>query len=55
MGNNMGRDNLKDMLRLTTPKNKGVISLLGVIEKSEQMFVRTNVCVAVATMSTRQK
>ena len=56
MGNNERRDNLKTWERLTTPKNKGVISLLGVIEKHVQLFVRTNVRGAVATtMTTRQK
>ena len=55
MGNNTRRDNLKNMSRLFLKKYVKN-NLLGVIEKREQMFVRTNVRGAVATiMTTRQK
>lgn len=56
MRDNERRNNFISWLRLTTPKNNGVISLLGVIIDCEQMFARTIVChVYNATMSTIEK
>ena len=44
MRNNERRNNFISWLRLTTPKNNGVISLLSVIIDCEQMFAHTIVC-----------
>lgn len=56
MRNNERRNNFISWLRLTTPKNKVVISLLGVIISCEQMFGYINVChVYNAATSTIQK
>lgn len=56
MRDNERRNNFISWLRLTTPKNNGVISLLSVSINCEQMFCHTNVChVYNATMSTIEK
>lgn len=56
MRNNERRNNFISWLRLTTPKNRAVISLLGVIIDCEQMFGRIDVChVCNATTSTVEK